>query len=67
MSLEINPLAQPCRNLRSKEMFHDPNPLLEDDFSSGQYWCLKTQQLIGPDGKLVNRLECSPGRSCFCD
>ena len=54
-----------CRHLRSKEMFHQPPGQEDDEFSSGIYWCGKTQENFGPDGEPTGRLECAPGRPCF--
>jgi xanthine dehydrogenase YagS FAD-binding subunit len=56
-------LANRCENLRWKGMFVDQ----QDSPSPGDhiYWCLKTQLALGPDGKLVDKYECSPARDCF--
>src|SRR6266545_5628148 len=40
-----------CRNLRSKEMFHQSPGQAEDEFSSGIYWCSKTCENFGPDSQ----------------
>lgn len=29
------------------------------------FWCHKTQQCLGPDGKLVDDYECNPARKCY--
>ena len=29
------------------------------------FWCHKTQQCLGPDGKLVDDYECNPARRCY--
>jgi len=29
------------------------------------FWCHKTQQCVGPDGKLVDDYECNETRKCF--
>jgi len=47
-------------------MFYKDN-VWDDEISSGHFWCVKTQHLIGPDGKVVGREECSMGRECFID
>jgi hypothetical protein len=54
-----------CRNLRSKEMYHQPHDQAEDEFSSGLYWCGKTCENFGPDGQSVGKSECCTGRSCY--
>lgn len=56
-----------CRHLRSKDLylnlpFH-PSGLEESEGTP--CWCMKTQQMMGPDGDLVNRADCMPGRSCY--
>lgn len=56
-----------CRCLRSKEMFVEvedaPDPLLHS--GSGIYWCVHTQNCLGPDGKVAAPDSCKPGRSCY--
>ncbi len=32
--------------------------------TDGPFWCLHTQSLLGPDGKIVELESCRPGRSC---
>jgi hypothetical protein len=54
-----------CRFLACKEMFFKETAggaLPESE--SGYYWCLLTQTLQGPDGKLVGREECGERRNC---
>ena len=29
------------------------------------FWCHKTQQCVGPDGKIVDDYECNPARACY--
>jgi len=61
---EEKDLQLPCRNLRSKEMYYaygEP----DDEYSSGVFWCAKTQEGFGPDGQPVSKLECCNGRSCY--
>ena len=55
-----------CRYLRSKEMFIDaePDPTVPRS-PSGHFWCVHTQTVIGPDGKVVTDQECSADRMCF--
>lgn len=57
----------PCRHLRSKEMFYQEPGQEEDEFSSHTYWCLKTHEGFGPDGKPVGKTECCAGRPCYVD
>lgn len=55
----------PCRYLRCKEMYYQPPDQQEDEFSSGIYWCVKTQENFGPDGLSCSKCECSPERACY--
>lgn len=64
-SNKITALRSPCRNLRSKEMYYEAPGQEEDDFSSGVYWCLKTNEAFGPDGQPAEKKECCTGRNCF--
>ncbi len=58
----------PCRNLRSKEMFHQAPGQEDDPFSSGLYWCNRTHETFGPDGQPVSKADCQEGRACYgCD
>jgi hypothetical protein len=56
-----------CRHLRAKEMFYNAALDDEDRFRNSIFWCLRTQEVFGPDGRRVHRTECSPGRSCFME
>lgn len=53
----------PCRHLRCKEMFYQAPD--DDQFASGIYWCGRTQENTGPDGKSCDKCECGPGRACY--
>ena len=55
----------PCRHLRSKEMYYQDFGAPEDPYSSGIYWCGKTQEGFGPDGHSCGKDECSGQRSCY--
>jgi len=61
------PLVQNhCRFLRSKEMFIDAEPDKTVPRSpSGHFWCVHTQTVLGPDGKVVSNEECDAHRMCF--
>ena len=56
-----------CTSLRWKGMFIDT----VWDTGAGQqssdhiYWCQKTQNCLGPDGKGVDNYECHDGRNCY--
>ena len=58
-------LRSPCRNLRCKEMYYENPGREEDEFSSGAYWCLKTNEAFGPDGQPAEKKDCCAERSCF--
>ncbi|MBZ5516543.1 MAG: hypothetical protein LAN62_17180 [Acidobacteriia bacterium] len=55
-----------CRFLRSKEMYiqAERDPSLPSG-RSGHFWCVHTQTVIGPDGKVVTEEECTSSRTCF--
>jgi hypothetical protein len=55
----------PCRHLRSKEMYYQTYGQADDEFSSGIYWCGKTQENFGPDGEPCGQGECAAGRPCY--
>jgi O-glycosyl hydrolase len=55
----------PCRHLRCKEMFYQGST--DGEFSSGIYWCVKTQENTGPDGQSCSKCECGPERACYQD
>jgi hypothetical protein len=55
-----------CRLLRSKWMFieAEPDPTVPRGDSS-IYWCVHTQNCLGPDGGVANLENCQPGRACY--
>ncbi len=55
-----------CVNLRWIGVYNDS--LCDAETQRGDernFWCLKTQINLGPDGKLVDTYECSPARGCY--
>jgi hypothetical protein len=61
----VNSPSIACRHLRCKEMYYDsPQPA---DEMSDVYWCGKTQEVMGPDGKSCSKCECGPERACYQD
>ena len=55
-----------CRCLRSKGMFIDVEPdATVPSSESGMFWCIHTQNCLGPDGRVASLEECKPGRGCF--
>ena len=63
--LSLANLKIPCRHLRSKEMYYQEYGAADDEFSSGVYWCGKTQENFGPDGEPCSRGNCSAERTCY--
>ncbi len=61
------PKAERCRSLLCKGMYL--NYGLPDDkrvTGDGNYWCGRTQTVLGPDKDFVGDLECrNSGRSCY--
>lgn len=55
-----------CRLLRSKWMFieAEPDPTVPHGDSS-VYWCVHTQNCLGPDGGVANLENCKPSRACY--
>ena len=57
-----------CGSLRSKKFFMLDGLATEASQyldASNHCWCRETQQVVGPDGSLVNPSRCVPGRSCY--
>ena len=55
-----------CDSLRWKGMFieaeWDPSVPHGND---RLFWCVKTQNCLGPDSKLVDEYECNETRACY--
>ncbi len=55
-----------CDNLRWKGLYIDAEWSETIPHSGDRlFWCHKTQQCLGPDGKLVDDYECNPARGCY--
>jgi len=55
-----------CRHLRSKEMFIDiGQESALSNYGSGIFWCVHTQNCLGPDAEAADPASCKPGRSCY--
>ena len=54
-----------CDFLRWKGLFVDVDP--NTKYSSGDrlFWCHKTQNCLGPDGRVADDFECNPARGCY--
>ncbi|MCW5978775.1 MAG: hypothetical protein KIT09_11890 [Bryobacteraceae bacterium] len=55
-----------CEYLRWKGLYVDG----EQNYYASQsgdrlFWCVKTQNCLGPDGRIADDYECSAGRACF--
>jgi hypothetical protein len=58
--------TSPCRCLRAKEMYiqAQSDPTVPSG-KSGHFWCVHTQNILGPDGAVATPEECKPGRICY--
>ena len=52
-----------CRHLRCKEMYYHGST--DDEFASGIFWCVRTQENMGPDGRPCDKCDCGPARACY--
>ncbi len=59
-----------CQSIRHKLMYVDERhatPGLVDDSSDTRvFFCVKTQESLGPDGEAVSPTDCRPERACYC-
>ena len=59
-----------CMNIRHKLMYcddrHSTPGLVDDTSSTRVFFCVKTQEVLGPDGAAVHPSDCKAGRSCYC-
>jgi hypothetical protein len=37
----------------------------DDEYASGAYWCLRTQEPFGPDGETCGKKQCCANRTCY--
>lgn len=67
MSDELNVLrGELCCELRSKGMYINAGlPEGKEVTGDGHFWCLRTMEGHGPDGKEIGRNECRSGRECY--
>jgi hypothetical protein len=56
-----------CDFLRWKGMFIDSewDPKIVPHSGDRLFWCQKTQQCLGPDGKVADDYECNETRGCY--
>ena len=59
-----------CRNLRHKLMYIDERQqtlgTVDDSSDTRVFWCVKTQEALGPDADPVSPEDCRPDRGCYC-
>jgi hypothetical protein len=59
-----------CRHIRHKMMYVDERhavPGMVDDSSDTRvFFCIRSQDALGPDGEPVSPDDCRPGRGCYC-
>ncbi len=73
--MSTEPLRQPafqvspyCAELQSKKLFFLGRPPREESDildASQSCWCRRTMQARGPDGEVVDPVDCRAGRACF--
>ena len=66
-TLDLRPA---CMKLRHRLMYVDERQgkpgLVDDSDDTTVFFCLLSQDPIGPDGEPVSPTECTPGRGCYC-
>jgi hypothetical protein len=59
-----------CLHLRHKLMYcdrrHDLPGMVDDSSSTRVFFCVKTQDSLGPDDAPVHPGDCKAGRACYC-
>ena len=54
-----------CDNLRWKGMFIDTEWDPSTQSGDRLFWCQKTQNCLGPDGRIVDDYDCNETRGCY--
>ncbi|MBK9169764.1 MAG: hypothetical protein IPM24_20205 [Bryobacterales bacterium] len=54
-----------CTRLAWKGLYIDADWDPTAPQSERTYWCQRTYNCLGPDGKLVDEYECNPARPCY--
>jgi hypothetical protein len=63
---EVQASAERCSNIRWKGMFIDvQGDPIESQAGERVYWCVQTQNCLGPDGQIVDEGTCNLYRSCY--
>lgn len=59
-----------CLNIRHKMMYLDVRQsalgMVDDSSNTRIFHCVKTQEVLGPDGGHVSPTDCTPDRPCYC-
>lgn len=59
-----------CLNLRHKMMYCDPRQatpgLVDANSDTRVYFCIKSHESLGPDGRVVHPEDCTSSRTCYC-
>lgn len=59
-----------CMNLRHKLMYvderHSQRGMVDSNSDTRVFWCVKTQDPLGPDNQSVGPDACSSSRACYC-
>ncbi|MBT8485933.1 MAG: hypothetical protein HKO59_01660 [Phycisphaerales bacterium] len=63
-------LQMSCLHLRHKLMYVDERQsapgLVDDESDTRVFWCVKTQDALGPDHEPVSPTDCTRARGCYC-
>ena len=63
-------LRASCVHIRHKMMYLDERQsalgMVDDSSDTRIFHCVKTQEVIGPDGGHVSPTDCTGTRECFC-
>ena len=66
-TLDLRPA---CRHLRHKMMYvderHSRVGLVDDSSDTRVFFCVLSQESLGPDGEPVGPGDCTPQRGCYC-
>ncbi len=63
-------LVPACLHLRHKMMYvddrHSRIGAVDDSSDTRVFFCVLSQEVLGPDGTPASPTECTPDRRCFC-
>ncbi len=58
-----------CLDIRHKQMYVDERQgvmgMIDDSSDTRIFFCVRTQEALGPDGRAVTPRACASGRSCY--